>query len=235
MKKVIGFVLIALMLTSCATFADEEIVEVDKTSSDYLGTIEVSTLESNFLFHRDYDKNRDAMEHISEKLYEEAIEKYGENIELVNIETSTSWSAFSLFYYFSMLGFVEETTATADVIASDTPLQPLDPSRFATMKEREEKAVLERALRNEAQIRLQYDEIYGQAKIDILTRNFQNFVASNPIGRPAADLDEFEVFLVDARASQNKYGVDVWYKYRVDGVSYTISIHNNYIDYVSVG
>ena len=39
MKKVIGFVLVASMLTSCATFADEEIVEVDKTSPGYLGRI----------------------------------------------------------------------------------------------------------------------------------------------------------------------------------------------------
>lgn len=45
-----------------------------------------------------------------------AKDKYGDNIELINIEYRGKWSPFSLVLYFSALGFVEHASITADVV-----------------------------------------------------------------------------------------------------------------------
>ena len=118
--------LVLVTFVGCASFADYKITPIDRNSDKYLGKIEVSTLESHLFWNRDYTANKDAQKHIAEKLYKEAINKYGEMVEVVNVTTTTQWSPLSLFYYFSVLGFVEKTTATADVIVSDTPLQEID-------------------------------------------------------------------------------------------------------------
>lgn len=125
--KSIGVIFLVLVtFVGCASFADYKITPINRDSDKYLGKIEVSTLESHLFWNRDYTANKDAQKHIAEKLYKEAINKYGEMVEVVNVTTTTQWSPLSLFYYFSVLGFVEKTTATADVIVSDTPLQEID-------------------------------------------------------------------------------------------------------------
>ena len=125
--KSIGVIFLVLVtFVGCASFADYKITPINRDSDKYLGKIEVSTLESHLFWNRDYTANKDAQKHIAEKLYKEAINKYGEMVEVVNVTTTTQWSPLSLFYYLSVLGFVEKTTATADVIVSDTPLQEID-------------------------------------------------------------------------------------------------------------
>jgi hypothetical protein len=59
------------------------------------------------------DKRR---EFLLEQAKKEAEKKYGNNIELTNIEYEGNWSPASILLYFSMLGFVEKASITADVI-----------------------------------------------------------------------------------------------------------------------
>jgi hypothetical protein len=77
-----------------------------------LGTVIVKETYWNFLFLNSVENRRKVL---FDKAMVEAKNKYGENIELKNLRYQGDWNAASLLFYFSMLGFVEDATLTADV------------------------------------------------------------------------------------------------------------------------
>jgi len=79
-----------------------------------LGTVTVKETYWNFLFLNSVENRRKVL---FDKAMLEAKNKYGENIELKNLRYQGDWNAASLLFYFSMLGFVEDATLTADVFA----------------------------------------------------------------------------------------------------------------------
>ncbi len=78
-----------------------------------LGSVTINKTYWNILFLNSVEKRRNA-------LYDEALakakEQYGEDIALTNVRYQGDWDVKSLLLYFSMLGFVENATISADVV-----------------------------------------------------------------------------------------------------------------------
>jgi hypothetical protein len=84
-----------------------------KAPPQIIGSVSYEKTFWNVLFLKSVDKRR---EFLLEQATKEAEKKYGNNIELTNIEYEGNWSPASILLYFSMLGFVENASITADVI-----------------------------------------------------------------------------------------------------------------------
>jgi len=84
-----------------------------KAPPEIIGSVKYETTFWNILFLNPVEKRREVLLREAKK---EAVNKYGNNIELTNIEYAGNWSPASLILYFSMLGFVEKASITADVI-----------------------------------------------------------------------------------------------------------------------
>lgn len=83
-------------------------------SPELLGSVVVSEQFWNILFLRSVEERRKIL---FDKAMNDATKKYGKNIRLRNLDFQGSWSGLSLVLYFSILGFVEDASLTADVIA----------------------------------------------------------------------------------------------------------------------
>jgi hypothetical protein len=78
-----------------------------------LGQVTVEKKNWNILFLQSEEGRKKVLYDMAFKL---AKERYGDDIVLANIQYSGKWNPLSLVLYFSMLGFVEDATATADVL-----------------------------------------------------------------------------------------------------------------------
>jgi hypothetical protein len=78
-----------------------------------IGTVTYSKTYWNILFLKSVDSRRSELLQLAK---EKAKKQYGNDIELANIAYSGSWKPESLILYFSMLGFVEKASISADVM-----------------------------------------------------------------------------------------------------------------------
>lgn len=92
-------------------FKGENTNEVLK-EPEMLGTIDVHERYWNVLFLKSVNERRSLL---YTKALIEAKKKYGDNITLKNLQYIGEWHPLSLVLYFSMLGFVEDASLTADV------------------------------------------------------------------------------------------------------------------------
>lgn len=77
-----------------------------------LGNVRADKRFWNVLFLKSVEKRRKIL---FDEAMVEAKRKYGENIDLKNLRYEGVWNPASLLFYFSMLGFVEDASLTADV------------------------------------------------------------------------------------------------------------------------
>jgi hypothetical protein len=91
-----------------------EDVLIAETKIDVLGQVYIEKKNWNVFFLRPVEKRRNEL---YEKALDKAREQYGDNIVLSNVRYKGSWSPASLLLYFSMFGFVEKASITADIIA----------------------------------------------------------------------------------------------------------------------
>ena len=78
-----------------------------------LGQVTVEKRTWNVLFLNSVEKRRQLLFDLA---MQQAIEKYGNDIVLANVHYDGTWNPLSIILYFSMLGFVENETITADVL-----------------------------------------------------------------------------------------------------------------------
>lgn len=80
--------------------------------SETLGEISVDKTNWIFLFLRSPESRQ---KELKELLLEKAKSTYGQDVEIGNVRYEGKWSPASLLFYFSMLGWVENASATATV------------------------------------------------------------------------------------------------------------------------
>ncbi len=78
-----------------------------------LGQVTVKQKTWNLLFTKSIEKRRQIL---FDKATQKAVEQYGNDILLANVRYEGMWNPLSLLLYFSMLGFVEDASVTADVL-----------------------------------------------------------------------------------------------------------------------
>lgn len=104
-------VTLALLLSSCVSFQSTKEVFATK---DLLGTISVSkTYIAPFFITK---PSEEITKQLLNMLLAKAESTYGPQVTLANISITSAWSPYSLFFYFSTLGYVEVVTAEADVV-----------------------------------------------------------------------------------------------------------------------
>jgi hypothetical protein len=86
--------------------------KTEPATSQSLGPVSVAVTNWNILFQNSVTQRRKA---IYNKALETAQSQYGNQVELRNLRFIGKWSPMSLLLYFSILGFVEDASLTADV------------------------------------------------------------------------------------------------------------------------
>jgi hypothetical protein len=82
-------------------------------ANEVLGTVTVEKRFWNIFFMPAVDKRRETLYNLA---LQDARLKYGADITLTNLHYLGSWSPASLVLYFSIIGFVENASLTADVV-----------------------------------------------------------------------------------------------------------------------
>lgn len=99
-------------------FSGNQVSQIEKSIEKpvIVGNVEIKKVYWHILFMGAPEANR-------ADLYKFAVEKakkqYGESSQLININYVGNWNPASLLLYFSMLGFVETASITADVIIAN--------------------------------------------------------------------------------------------------------------------
>jgi hypothetical protein len=94
-------------------FSGENSVSNLPASDEILGTVDSEKTFWNFLFLKSPNKRREILHDMA---LQEAQGKYGNDVRLKNLKYVGAWSPASLLFYFSLLGFVEKATLSADVV-----------------------------------------------------------------------------------------------------------------------
>lgn len=87
----------------------------EKEAVEVLGTVESSAFYPHILFINPVDWNR---RQLYKKALAKAKSKYGENVELYNLDFVGKWNPLSLVLYFDVFGWCENAKLKADVIKS---------------------------------------------------------------------------------------------------------------------
>lgn len=102
--------------TDSATLSGYEYYDPNSPVPEYgkkLGQVTEEKRVWNVLFLKSVEERRQVLLDLATQ---QAIEKYGNDIALANVRYDGTWNPLSILLYFSMLGFVENETITADVL-----------------------------------------------------------------------------------------------------------------------
>lgn len=102
--------------TDAATLNGYEYYDPNSPVPEYgkkLGQVTVQKRVWNVLFLKSVEERRQVLFNLA---MQQAIEKYGTDIALANVRYDGTWNPLSILLYFSILGFVENETITADVL-----------------------------------------------------------------------------------------------------------------------
>ena len=92
------------------SFTEDDII---RSIGRPIGHVSASKTVWHLFFINNPEGNR---EDLLKKAHEMAVQQYGQDIKITNPKYSSNWNIASLLLYFSMLGWVENASVTADVI-----------------------------------------------------------------------------------------------------------------------
>jgi hypothetical protein len=106
---------IAYIIGNELTFLDCAFTKevVDRIRGNKIGEVKVEDIFWHVFFYANSEKDR---QDLLNKAQTTALEKYGQNVRIINPRFNSSWHIASLLLYVSMLGWVETANVTKDVI-----------------------------------------------------------------------------------------------------------------------
>jgi len=176
---------LCVLLSGCMSTAWIESASVP-SAAEYTeaGSVTVRALVWNVLFLRSPEERAARLLEAAEK---KAIEEYGPEAILANLDLVSRWSPYSLILGLDLLGFAEDAALTADVLMpAPSPPAPPPPTPVPEQPEREVRVCYPIFPRE------RYDDRYGYIALEYLTKPEVHEEIQSRLEKRGARPEEYE-------------------------------------------